>query len=703
MRKTSSFGPLTAVPASLKRAGVGVLLARKRGFSCCLAAFATAVLCVLATSSAVRAAQVDIPGPGGSAAFGTHVAVLPSGNIVVVDDAGPISNVGAVYLYSPSAALISSFTGGTANDHVGSGGIVLVGNGNFVVLSPQWNNGVATAAGAVTWVNGTTGLNGVVSSSNSLVGANTGDNVGSDGATVLSNGNYVLISSHWNGSLGAATWGEGSIGVSGQISASNSLVGTITNDFQSGSITALVNGNYVIGAPDWNVDTGAAIWCNGTTSLSGTIAGNNPLVGAAANDHVGAIVTALSNGNYVVGSSFWNGSVGAATWGSGTTGVSGVVSSSNSLVGAAANDSVGGSVSALSNGNYVVVSFDWNGNRGAATWGNGTTAMSGMISASNSLVGSTAGDYVGGYGVTALSNGNYVVQSPSWNGNIGAATWGNGTTGISGIITASNSRLGTAVNDFVGEEVTALGNGNYVVVSPSWNGFAGAVTWASGTTASSGVVSASNSLVGSSAADYVGIGHVTGLSNGNYVVGSYYWHGATGAATWGNGSTGVSGVVSAANSLVGAVANDRAGVPITALSNGNYVVGTSGWNGYVGAATWGNGTTGASGAVSASHSLAGTHLNDFVSQEITALGDGNYVLSSPQWNGKIGAVTLANGRFDLSATIQPWNSVIGAAANGGAGMVFAYDPVRQRLTVGRPADNIVSLFTMDQIFAGNFE
>src|SRR5450432_1520990 len=551
MRKTSSFGPLTWAPASLMRTGAGVPLAKNRGFSPFLAAFAAVVFCVLATSLTVRAEQVDIPGPGGSGAFGTHVAVLSNGNIVVVDDSGPISNVGAVYLYSPNAALISSFTGSTANDHVGSSGIVLVGNGNFVVLSPQWNNGVATTAGAVTWVNGTTGLTGVVSASNSLVGSNAGDAVGPDDVTMLSNGNYVLRSQHWNGNIGAATSGDVLIGVSGQVSSSNSLVGTITNDFAGSVIAALGNGNYVIGTPNWNGNIGAATWCNGTTGVSGTIAGNNPLVGTADNDNVGMFITALSNGNYVVGSQFWNGTIGAATWGNGTTGLSGVVSSSNSLVGTTANDFVGGGVFALHNGNYVVESGIWNGYRGAVTWGNGSTGMSGVISASNSLVGSNADDFVGAYGVTALSNGNYVVQSPNWNGNIGAATWGNGTTGVSGTITASNSRVGTAVNDYVGAEITALSNGNYVVVSSNWNGFVGAATWTNGTTASSGVVSASNSLVGSLVGDYVGLSHVTALSNGNYVVGSYNWYGAHGAAAWGNGTTGMSGVVSASNSLVG--------------------------------------------------------------------------------------------------------------------------------------------------------
>ena len=50
----------------------------------------------------------------------------------------------------------------------------------------------------------------------------------------------------------------------------------------------------------------------------------------------------------------------------------------------------------------------------------GRRGITGAVSAANSLVGSTAGDQVGYDGVTALSNGNYVVSSPDWdNGAVG--------------------------------------------------------------------------------------------------------------------------------------------------------------------------------------------------------------------------------------------------------------------------------------------
>ena len=51
-------------------------------------------------------------------------------------------------------------------------------NGNYVVAAPHWDNGAATDAGAVTWGSGTSGVTGVVSRANSLVGSTANDEAG---------------------------------------------------------------------------------------------------------------------------------------------------------------------------------------------------------------------------------------------------------------------------------------------------------------------------------------------------------------------------------------------------------------------------------------------------------------------------------------------------------------------------------------------
>src|SRR5262249_50948740 len=122
----------------------------------------------------------------------------------------------------------------------------------------------------------------------------------------------------------------------------------------------------------------------------------------------------------------------------------------------------GDSVTVLSNGNVVVTNPNDNfggTNAGAAYLFNGLTGA--LIS---SLVGSSANDYGGIWSApTALSNGNYVVRSTRWNGNRGAVTWGSGTAGVSGTVSAANSLVGSNPNDYVGALITALSNGNYVV------------------------------------------------------------------------------------------------------------------------------------------------------------------------------------------------------------------------------------------------
>jgi hypothetical protein len=631
--------------------------------------------------------QVDILPPPGSGGFGSGVTLLPNGNFIVADPLfdgpGPIVDSGAVYLYGPTGNLISTLLGSKAGDQAGSGRVTVLTNGNYVVSSPNWDNGTLVNAGAATWCSSITGVNGPITVANSLVGTSSGDTVSDPqyrggGIYPLTNGNYVVVTLLWdNGnasSAGAITWGNGATGIAGPISPGNSLVGSSQGDYLGDNyVRALANGNYVVSSPNWDngnaYDAGAVTWGNGTGGTVGTVSASNSMVGSKPADKVGLSdgVTELTNGNYVVGSPLWdNGLIadaGAVTWGNGMTGTFGVVSTTNSLVGSKTSDMAGRvsgfggqngfnstftGIRSLTNGNYIVVTSEWDSGLisdvGAITWGNGSSGTIGAISASNSLIGSKSGDRVGtgqdGNGFASvlpamLSNGNCVIASPLWdNGsviNAGAVTWINGSTGTFGVISPSNSLVGSTAEDrvgngnsgFLGQPIFALTNGNYVVVSSNWDN--GAILNA-------------------------------------------------GAATWGNGLTGVVGPVSVGNSLVGSSINDRVPTICTVLTNGNFVITSPAWdNGGVvdvGAVTWGNGATGLAGQVSALNSLIGSTTGDQVGLNSggreSALPNGNYLVTSVGWdNGglpNVGAVTWCNGATGYTGTVSAANSLVGSSA-----------------------------------------
>jgi hypothetical protein len=358
---------------------------------------------------------------------------------------------------------------------LGSSGITLLSNGNFVINSPEWDSATVADVGAVTWGSGTTGVTGVVSSANSLVGSHVGDNIGLGGITELTNGNALVRSPYWD----------------------NNVTG---------------------------IDVGAVTFLSGTTGVTGVVSSANSLVGSKSGDNIGSDgITELSSGHFIVRSGSWDGTnadVGALTWGSSTTGVTGVVSSANSLVGTTAGGNVAyySTITELTNGNFVVINPYWDSGAtvdvGAVTFGSGTTGVSGVVGAGTSLVGSKAYDHIGYNGITELSNGSYLVWSPYFDNGVttvdaGALTWGSGTTGVKGVVSTANSLVGTAADNVVyTSTITELGNGNFLVINPYWdNGAAtdaGAVTWGSGTTGVKGLVSAANSLIGSTTGDNIG-------------------------------------------------------------------------------------------------------------------------------------------------------------------------------------------------------
>jgi hypothetical protein len=560
--------------------------------------------------------QIVLPTPTGSGRIGTHVAMLPNGNFVVTDpefDApGGLTNAGAIRLYRRDLVLLSTLHG-TSNDRLGSGGIVLTGSG-ALVFSPDYSTDLGTGFGAVSFISATGGPNGQINASNSLLGTATGDRVGSGFAALLSNGNFVVLSPQFGSggiatsARGAATFGSGQTGVAGLLSASNSLVGNPGDRIASGGVLALSDGAYVVISP---------LWSSPTATLTG-----------------------------------------AVTWGSGLGGVAGSISGSNSLIGSSSNDQVGsGGVFRGVAGRYVVSSPLWDrpllSNAGAATRG-GAGGVVGAISIDNSIIGAPGGStdrQVSSGGITVLGDGDFIVQSPLWDSSVasdvGAATFA-ARDGSGFEVSASNSLIGSVAGSRVGTTVVELNNGDYVVASPQFASETaaaiGAVTRGNGVSGSSGILSSSNSLVGSTAQDRVG-SNVTALTDGGYVVGSPNWTRSgisqAGASTYGAANTGIVGVVSVANSLVGSSAGDRVGFEHTELRGnplgaGTFLTATPHWrNGNAqdaGAVTLSRPDFRGVGAVTSGNSAVGTTTGDQVSRVIS-LDQGDFVIAAPLWDG----------------------------------------------------------------------
>jgi|GEM_PF-1443736 len=623
---------------------------------------------------------------------------------------------GTVYAILPIGTITSgnaAVIGSTLDDRIGSEGIYALPSGNIVIASRYWNG----SRGAVTCLTPAEYKGGgvIVSTANSLTGAQAGNEVGI-AITVLKNGNYVVSSKYWDNGLtlnvGAVTWVNGNtclpLGESSKgavVSAANSLVGSLTNDQVGNTTYALTNGSYIVTSPSWDnggaLNAGAVTWGNGLLGMAGVVSPTNSLVGSTANDGLGeTIPQELTNGNIVICAASWDNpvgsvvDVGAAVWMSGTTGKTGTISVSNALIGAVAEDYFGVSgVLALDNGNYVVRSrlFHNGGilNAGAITWGDGAIGSVGVVSTANSLLGSADSDQLGNVAPVALPNGSFVVRAPLWDNagimDAGAVVWGNGTSPLTGIISAAIGLVGQTENDYVGGDVTPLTLGGFVVSSPDWdNGLmtidAGAATWGSDTTPLTGSISAANSLIGMTTGDQISVDGITALTNGHYVVSSPYWdNGGTtdvGAATWGDKSGSTVGSVSVGNSLIGVSTNDQisSGRDPVVLANGNYVISTRLWdNGVVqdvGAVTWVNGSAPAIGVISAANSLIGTTVNDQVGY-VDALDNGDYLVRSSDWdNGGIvnaGAATLGNGSIGTVGVVGISNSLVGVTAEDQVG------------------------------------
>lgn len=694
------------------------------------------------------AVQVDLPRPEGSVAFGTLVKVLPNGNMVVTDPEHPEG--GAAYLFSPDGQMISRVTGvmgppGQDYSVVSRFGlkVTVLTNGNYVIWYPDWSTETEARVGMAAWASGTQGLSGKISAANALVGRRAEDHVAVSGVTPLANGHYVVGSPDWSNNgldrAGAATWADGTKGITGYVSPANSLVGDRAGDHVAWSTIPLRNGNYVLSHSGWSPEglkLPAFTWADGTRGLTGAVSLANSLMVPTPDDALANYVTPLPNGNYVLGLPFLDDGdkpdLGVVILADGTRPLTGMATIDMGLHGTEPYSHVGYPASEpLASGHVVVISASWNGplgpEQGAVTWMDGRSGRKEAVSQYNSLVGSGPFQYLGDdpvyvvKGVTALANGHYVVASPRWDDasgeELGAVTWGDGFRGSTGLVTRENSIVGQTAGDLLGlhswHAVLPLRNGNYVITSPRWQVSPGqqrgAVTWAEGGRRTVGEVGVHNSLVGASSGD--NNLSLEALTNGHYVVGSVGWIRdgilGAGALTWADGTRERTGTYSIDNSLVGSRVRDST-IGATALADGNYVGCTHAWdNGEqrdAGAVSWGSGLGGLVGEISPANSLVGTQRADNLCiRGVQPLPDGRYVIHHDNWNNgnipEAEAITLGQGR--LTGLVNSTNSVLGTVPFGGSqggedGLFYDYDVARSRLMVGKPAENRVTLMTLDE-------
>jgi filamentous hemagglutinin family protein len=629
-------------------------------------------------------------------------------------------HVGDVGEISSANALVGSYgwdSGEGRVDHVGGGLVWDLSNDNLLVSSPEWNLG----RGAVT-VADVDGLRGVVGSGNSMVGVNPDDGFGtSDSRQVLNLGRYVVVASpDWSGGRGAITWidttAPGGV-VDETAGTGNSLVGTQNTDhvgsggFVGPSSTwSGYNLPYSLAlSPSWGDGSGAITRIDASVK-SGVLGATNSFVGASSTDPVGLTcyysgctnITTFGNGAWILSSdNLGNGSQTGFTVFAPDSAVTGTIGSSNSILVSHADLLSGGGLktdSSLGNRAVLFMPF-WNTDRGAvrvidtdaiASPGVTAVANTGATSASNALVGN-AGDFVGGnwggYEGQLHFEGpegdkRIMVFSPQWNGGRGALTFIDPAAPLTGTVSASNSLVGASAGDFgagnsyIWLDYRGLGSvGKIVLLNRYFDAGAGALTVIDPTNPLTGVISASNSLVGESgssvnyySANYVGYAGALVLSSPNYTDGS---GNNIGFAALFTDSSAPVGVISSANALVGSANGDRVGTYVADMGSGKFVVLSPNWAGGTGtnrgAITWGSTSTSLTGAVGAANSLIGAYDNDHVGSASNGEGwanpvqslsgsNGVYYVVTPDYHGGRGAYSFVNwgdvGLISTQTTIE---------------------------------------------------
>lgn len=406
--------------------------------------------------------RIESPNPVAYNFFGYLLKKISETRFLVAEPYSSVgaSNGGAVHLYDEQGSLIRSIYGNGACDTYGGdpnmncdydgGSIQVISPDRFVIVSP-WGY---SYLGKIVLVNAITGD--VIST---IEGNDSGDVLGSNGVTPLSNGNYVinsgqeLIGGIYLGSIRLVD------GVTGTVLATHA--GDNAWDLNQASIIELNNNKFVLKAAlddiSGTTDAGSVKIISSTSgAILGTYTGNNT------NDNFGSGgVYQLSNGNIVINSP--NDDVGVSKAGSVTLIKESDGSILATITGNNADDYLGlGGIVPLSNGNFAIFSQqddDGFTNNGTVKIVDGTT---GTVLAT--LSGNANNAQMGRGAKAALDNGFFAFASAyeavGAIAGAGSVRLVNAVGGVVATISGDNT------NDSFGiDHLKKLSNGNFVVVN----------------------------------------------------------------------------------------------------------------------------------------------------------------------------------------------------------------------------------------------
>ncbi|KAJ4456976.1 hypothetical protein PAPYR_7609 [Paratrimastix pyriformis] len=451
--------------------------------------------------------------------------------------------------------------------------VTLLANDNYVVGSPTWSDGSATAAGFAMLCSGTSGCPSTVSSATALIGSGASQQEGVNSITGLPDGSYIVTSQ-------SAITHCSPTGCNGTVPTSDSLTGFGT---AKRYITVLSTGEYVVSCPQCvvgGVAGGFVARCGmDGTGCKGPISAQTGLVGTVAGGGIRSVIPPSRTIIVIpcacsVGTSDFS-AVGLERPGANRT----PMSTHKGARLLCKFGLMGNYVAEVANASLVVSYEGFDGGKGGVFWFSATDPVIGTVSAAMGLTGDSTDQKIGAGAIYVTPNKDYVSYASATR----ILTWCPGATGCRGV-TVSIANTVTGIPAASGVPIlTARAAGDYLFFGNGWMmwsvvspRFREAEPWAPDATTEKLELAAlifdpplqtrcpksgpfQSGPYGETTALVAGGGMIFDLSNNAFLVANPSALNSKGAFTWCSGTSPCVGTVSATRSLTGELDNDQMG------------------------------------------------------------------------------------------------------------------------------------------------